>query len=408
MSWNANHIKSDFPIFKHFQNQGHSFAYLDSAATTQLPRRVIDRLHQFLSQENASTNRGIYPLGWGATQLYEQARATVAEYIGANQPKDVLFTAGVTHSINLVALGYLEQKLKRGDQVVISIMEHHANFIPWQRLCDKKGAELLVMDMDPITGTLIWEEDRFFADRVQMIALGLVSNVIGTRHPIEEIATRARKKQIPVLVDAAQGLGEGGDLVGKLGVDFIAFSGHKMFGPTGIGVLWVAPQRQAAMEPVILGGGMVEEVGVRQTVFAEWPTRMEPGTPNTAGALGLATGLQYWQEVNSVWNPKEALAELHEKVFNFLSELEGVQVYTDLKAGRGILSFICDWVHPHDLATFLGQKGVCIRAGHHCAQPLMKRLGVGSLSRVSLSYYNDEQDIEMFVNQMNRARKFFK
>lgn len=408
MDLNEINIKADFPIFRHFKKENLPFTYLDSAATTQLPGKVIHRLQQYFAEENASANRGIYPLGWEATQRYEQARTTVAGYLGAEQSSDVLFTAGVTHSINLVTLGYLEQRLKKGDQVVVTIMEHHANFIPWQRLCDQKGAELLVMDIDPLTGALIWDEDKFFADRVQMIALGLVSNVMGTRHPIEEIAARARKKQIPVLVDAAQGLGDGEDLVNRLGVDFIAFSGHKMFGPTGTGVLWVAPQRQEELEPVVFGGGMVEEVNIRETIFADWPSRMEPGTPNTAGALGLATGLQYWQEIISVLDPKTALVRLQNRVFNFLSELEGVRVYTHLEAGRGILSFACDWVHPHDLATFLGQKGVCIRAGHHCAQPLMKRLAVGSLSRVSFSYYNDDEDVEHFINQMNRARKFFK
>ena len=405
---NEFNIKADFPIFQHFKDQNLPFIYLDSAATTQLPGKVIDRLQHFFTAENASTNRGIYPLGWGATQIYEQARETVAEYLGAKQPEDVLFTAGVTHSINLVALGFLEQKLKKGDQVVVSVMEHHANFIPWQRLCAKKGAELLVMDIDPLTGTLQWDQEKYFADRVQMIAVGLVSNVMGNRHPIENIAARARRKQIPVLVDAAQGLSDGNDLVNKLGVDFIAFSGHKMFGPTGIGVLWITPERQSEMEPVILGGGMVEEVGIRQTVYSGWPSRMEPGTPNTGGALGLATGLQYWQEGIEIVEARTHLRKLQEKVVHFLLELGGTQVYTNLEDGRGILSFSCDWVHPHDLATFLGQKGICIRAGHHCAQPLMERLSVGSLSRVSLSYYNDEEDVEIFVNQMIQAQNFFK
>lgn len=408
MDLNDLKLKSDFPIFQHFHNRNLPFIYLDSAATTQLPRKVINRLQHFFAEENASTNRGIYPLGWGASQLYEAARATVANYLGANQPKDVLFTAGVTHSINLVALGYLEQKLKRGDQVVISVMEHHANFIPWQQLCAKKGAELLVMDIDPQTGVLQWEEDRYFGEEVQFIALGLVSNVTGNRQPIEKIAARARENQIPVLVDAAQGMGDGGDLVGRLGVDFIAFSGHKMFGPTGIGVLWVSPHRQFEMEPVIFGGGMVEEVNRRDTIFADWPSRMEPGTPNTAGALGLATGLQYWRDNIASLAINNHLQNLQERVFSFLLELGGIQVFTCLEDGRGILSFSCDWVHSHDLATFLGQKGICIRAGHHCAQPLLKRLSVGSLSRVSISYYNDDEDIEIFIKQMIRARKFFK
>jgi len=401
-------LKADFPIFQHFKNKNLPFIYLDSAATTQLPGVVINRLQQYFVEENASTNRGIYPLGWGATQLYELARATVAKYLGASQITDVLFTAGVTHSINIVALGYLEQRLKEGDQVVVSVMEHHANFIPWQRLCAKKGAQLLVMDIDPLTGVLEWEEDKYFSDRVQFIAMGLVSNVTGNRQPIEKIASRAKEKQIPVLVDAAQGLGDGADLVGRLGVDFIAFSGHKMFGPTGTGVLWVSPDRQSEMEPVILGGGMVEEVHIHHTSFAEWPRKMEPGTPNTAGALGLATGLEYWRNHIAILDYRRHLFRLQEKVAHFLLDLGGVQVYSNLEDSRGILSFSCDWVHSHDLATFLGEKGICIRAGHHCAQPLMKRLSVESLSRVSISYYNDEEDLEVFIQQMVRAQKFFK
>lgn len=396
------HVRDQFPIFTAHPQ----LAYLDSAATGQKPRRVIDRLTRFYESENANIHRGVYALSGEATATYDAARSTVAGFIGAASSREVVFTRGTTEAINLVAQAWGRANVGAGDEVIVTEMEHHSNFVPWQVLAQDRGARFLVA---PVTdaGDLDLEGlARLLSSRTRLVALTHISNVLGTINPVRAVAAMAHQAGALVLVDAAQSVAHGGVDVGALDCDFLAFSGHKLFGPTGIGVLYGREPLLDAMQPWQVGGGMIGEVTAGRTTWADLPARFEAGTPPIAEAVGLAEAIGFVEELGTeAITTHEAL--LLDLALDRLSGIPGVRLVGDPDQRASVLSFTLDGVHPHDLGTVLDEHQVAIRAGHHCAQPLMRRLGLPATARASFSVYNTPDDVEALGRGVERARELF-
>jgi cysteine desulfurase/selenocysteine lyase len=398
-------IRRDFPILRQ-RVYGKPLVYLDSASTTQKPQAVIDRLTRFYVEENANVHRGVHLLSERATDAYESARAGVARFLNAAESREIVFVRGATEAINLVAQSYGRATVGRGDAIVISAMEHHSNLVPWQLLCAERGAELRII---PTSGAGELDLDIYetlLDDRTRLVAVVHVSNALGTINPVEDIVRLAHRRGIPVLVDGAQAVGHMAVDVQALGCDFYALSGHKMFGPTGIGVLYGASSRLAAMPPYQSGGDMISSVTFERTLFNALPHRFEAGTPDIAGAVGLAAAIGYLTEIGL-----DRIAaheqELLEYATDALSEIPGIRVIGTATEKAGILSFVLDRVHPHDVGTMLDREGVAIRAGHHCCQPLMSRLGVAATARASLALYTTREEIDALVAALQTVREVF-
>ena len=395
-------VRSQFPIF----NAHPDLSYLDSAATGQKPQRVIDRLTRFYESENANIHRGVYSLSGEATASYDAARTTVARFINAASSPEVIFTRGTTEAINLVAQAWGRANVGAGDEIVVTEMEHHSNFVPWQVLAQERGARFLVA---PITdaGDLDLEAmARLISPRTRLVALTHISNVLGTINPVRQVAEMAHAAGALVLVDAAQSVAHGGVNVGDLDCDFLAFSGHKLFGPTGIGVLYGRESILGAMQPWQVGGGMIGEVTVASTTWADLPARFEAGTPPIAGAVGLSEAIEFVEGLGG-----DAITahegELLDLAIDRLSSIPGVSVIGNPRQRASVISFTLAGVHPHDLGTVLDEHQVAIRAGHHCAQPLMRRLGLPATARASFSVYNTPDDVEALGRGVERARELF-
>jgi cysteine desulfurase / selenocysteine lyase len=398
-------IRRDFPILRRLVH-GRPLVYLDNAATTQKPQVVLDRLTRYYAEENANVHRGVHALSEHATGVYEDARTTVQRFLNAAAPHEIVFVRGTTEAINLVASSYGRQFIGPGDAVVVSAMEHHSNIVPWQIVCKEKGAQLRVA---PISDAGELDLDRFEAlldERTRIVSIVHVSNALGTINPIEKIVELAHRRGIPVLVDGAQAPAHMTVDVQALGCDFYALSGHKLFGPTGIGVLYGTSSLLDRLPPYQSGGDMIRSVSFERTTYNTLPYRFEAGTPNIAGSLGLATAIEY---LTGVGLDRVAASEhdLLEYATQRLSEIPGIRIVGTAPHKAGILSFLLDGVHPHDIGTILDQEAVAIRTGHHCCQPLMDRLGIPATARASLALYNTHEEIDALTAAVGRVQEVF-
>ena len=398
-------IRKDFPILDQIVND-EPLVYLDNAATTQKPLTVLETINHYYEQDNANVHRGVHTLAERATASYEAARETIRKFINAGSTKEVLFTRGTTTSLNWVAR-FAEEVLTVGDQVLISVMEHHSNIIPWQEACRKTGAELIYVYLKD--GALDMEDLRAkLTDKVKFVSLAHASNVLGVVNPVKEITQMAHEVGAIMVVDGAQSTPHMKIDVLDLDVDFFAFSGHKMAGPTGIGVLYGKEKYLEQMSPVEFGGEMIDFVYEQSASWKELPWKFEAGTPNMAGAIGLATAVDYLEKIGM--DAIEAYEqELIEYVFPKLQAIEGLTIYgsPDLAQRSGVIAFNLADLHPHDLATALDYEGVAVRAGHHCAQPLLQYLEVPATARASFYIYNTKADCDKLVDALLKTKEFF-
>jgi cysteine desulfurase/selenocysteine lyase len=401
-------VKKDFPILDR-DVAGHRLVFLDSAASSQKPRAVLDAMEHYYVTTHANVHRGVYTIAEEATKAYEAARSTVARFIGAPSPRGVVFTKNATEAVNLVAHSYGRSLLPPGKAVLLSVMEHHANLVPWLMLQEERGTELRFLDIDD-AGRLVLDDLDRLLDGVGLVALTAMSNVLGTLNPIAEIAARAHAAGAVVLVDAAQSVPHAVTDIAAMGCDFLAFSAHKMCGPTGIGVLWGREDLLEAM-PAFLGGGeMIRDVRLDGWTPNEIPWRFEAGTPPIAEAIGLSAAVDYLTDLG-MEAVREHEVALTSHALATLSERHGddLRIFGPLEAADrgGVISFTFRDIHPHDLSQVLDSSGVCIRAGHHCARPLMRRLGVPATSRASFYVYNDEADVEALSDGLLAATDLF-
>jgi cysteine desulfurase/selenocysteine lyase len=398
-------IRQDFPVL-HQKVHGKPLVYLDNAATTQKPQAVIDTIVRYYQSENSNVHRGIHFLSEVATQAYEGARTRVRQFLNAAHDHEIIFTRGTTESINLVAQSYGRSEIKPGDEVIISAMEHHSNIVPWQMVCEEKGARLRVI---PITdaGELVLEEyERLLTDHTKLVGIVYVSNVLGTVNPVKQMIAMAHSRGIPVLVDGAQATPHMPVDVQDLGCDFLAFSGHKVYGPTGIGVLYGRADLLEAMPPYQGGGDMISAVTFEKTVYNSLPHKFEAGTPHIEGAIALAAAIEYVQRIGLTQiaaYEKELLAYGTE----LLSAIPGLRILGTAKDKASVLSFVLDDVHAHDIGTILDHEGIAVRAGHHCAMPLMKRFGVPATARASLAFYNTREELEALAKGIHKVKEVF-
>ncbi len=405
-SWQISDCKKDFPLFQ-TSILGSTLHYLDNAATTQKPASVIDAISGCYAHQYGPTHRGIYPLAEAATSAYENARKTLADFIGSPTPHQVIFTRSATEAINMVASAWMLPRLNPGDRIWVSRMEHHSNFLPWQRICQVSGAELRIIELHE-DGTLNLEDaNGLFDKQSRLITLCHVSNVLGIENPIRNICEKAQAAKIPVFIDAAQSVGHQAIDVQTLGCDFLAFSAHKMYGPSGIGTLYGKLERLEEMEPALLGGGMVDEVYDTHSTWVPIPQRFEAGSPNLAGAIGFSAAADYLSKIG-LKQIQAHMSHLTRDAIQKLPLLKGIRLFPDQNTVRAsIVSFDVEGIHPHDLAQVAGENGVAIRAGHHCCQPLMHYLGVTGTARASFGLYNQPEDVDALVLALEKAIKFF-
>ena len=398
-------IRDDFPILRR-QVHGQPLVYLDNAATTQKPRRVIDRLVQFYSQENANIHRGVHVLSVEATDTYDAARERVRQFLNAAEAREIVFVRGATEAINLVAATFARTAVRAGDDIVISEMEHHSNIVPWQRLCEEKGAHLRVIPITDSGELRLDEYERLLGARTRLVSITHVSNALGTINPIDHVVRIAHDRGIPVLIDGAQAVAHMPVDVRAIDCDFYVFSGHKVFGPTGIGVLYGRSALLEAMPPYQGGGDMIRSVTFERTLYNEVPHRFEAGTPNIAGVAGLAAAIDYVMTIGlDTIGAHERQLLAHGT--DILSGIEGLRLTGTASRKAGILSFVIDGIHPHDIGTILDRDGVAIRAGHHCCQPLMARLGVPATARASMALYNTHEEVEALATSLRTAKAVF-
>lgn len=404
MKFDVATLKRDFPIFSREIRDGQRLIYLDSGATSQKPNSVIDAESNFYRFSNAAVHRGAHQLAEEATDHYEGARSIVAEFLGAKSDQ-IVFTKSATESINLVAYA-LTSKIKSGDRIVVSEMEHHANLIPWQQLAKRTGAELAWFEVTPDGRLDLSKIDEVISANTAIVAITHQSNVLGTINPIEKIVKRASEIGAQVLLDACQSVPHLAVNVAKLGVDFLTFSGHKALGPTGVGVLW--GRDLEALPPFLFGGSMIENVTMTEATWAPAPKKFEAGVPNMAQAVGLGAALNYLTNIgmSSIHEHELYLTKI---LIAGLSDISGVNIFgpTDLESRGGTVSFTLDGIHPHDLGQFLDSKGIAVRTGHHCAWPLARKFKVVATTRASLYLYNDIEDIDALLAGVQDAKRFF-
>ncbi len=403
VDWHA--VREDFPILRE-QAHGHPLIYFDNAATSQKPRAVVDALRHYYEHENANVHRGLHELSSRATEAYEQARQRVATYLGATNAEEIVFTRGTTESINLVAQAWGGKFVREGDVILLTVMEHHSNLVPWQLLAERTGARLrFVPVLDD--GTLDLEQlPSLLTPEVKIFAFTHISNSLGTINPVSELCQKARAVGALTLVDAAQSVGHLPIDVQKLGCDFLAFSGHKMCGPTGIGGLYARAEVLDSIPPWHGGGEMIVSVTLEKSAFKKAPHRFEAGTPNIAGAIGLAAAIDYIERIG-----RSAIFEHDSDLANYaaqrLSELPGMHIFGPTKQRGALVGFVMDAAHPHDLTTFADQYGLALRGGHHCNQPLMRRFGVPGTTRASFYFYNTREEVDRMIEILRAAVRFF-
>ena len=405
-AWDVARIRADFPLLSR-PMRGHPLVYLDNANSTQKPRSVIDTESRFYAEQYANIHRGVYLLSQEATEAYDRARARVASFLNAGSVREIVFVRGTTEAINLVASSWGGANLGPGDEVLISAMEHHSGIVPWQLACEAHGASLRVIPVDDDGELILEEAERLFTHRTKMLSLIHVSNALGTVNPVKELVAMAKARGVPVLLDGAQTISHRAVDVQDLGCDFYVFSGHKLFGPTGIGVLWAREALLDAMPPYQGGGNMIETVTFAKTTYAPLPFKFEAGTTNIAGTLGLASAIDYVAAVGY-----DAIAaheqKLVDRVLAGLATLPEVRMIGNPKDRVGVFSMTIDGVHPHDAGTILDLEGIAVRAGHHCVQPLMARFGVPATIRASLAFYNTAEECDALLSGLRKCVEVFR
>ncbi|WP_303984903.1 cysteine desulfurase [Niallia circulans] len=403
----SKHIRSYFPILNQEVN-GHPLVYLDSAATSQKPVQVIETIENYYREYNSNVHRGVHTLGTRATDAYEGAREKVRKFISASSIEEIIFTRGTTTALNTVAQSYAMENVKEGDEIVITPMEHHSNIIPWQQVAKKTGATLKYLPMQADGTIALGDVENTITPATKVVSIAYVSNVLGVINPIKEIAAIAHKNGAVLVVDAAQGAPHVKIDVQDLDCDFLGFSGHKMCGPTGIGVLYGKKQLLENMEPIEFGGEMIDFVGLYESTWKELPWKFEAGTPIIAGAIGLGAAIDFLEEIG-LGNITEHEHKLAAYAMEKMSSINGLTIYGPQNANNraGVITFNIEDVHPHDVATVLDAEGIAVRAGHHCAQPLMKWLNVSATARASFYLYNSEEDVDKLVEGIGKTKEYF-
>ncbi|MDH3267737.1 MAG: cysteine desulfurase [Ignavibacteria bacterium] len=404
-SYDVERIREDFPILKkkvHDKN----LVYLDNAATTQKPTYVIDRVNKYYTTMNANIHRGVHALSQEATEAFEGARIQIKQFINALGKNQIIFTRGTTEAINLVASSYGRANVNEGDEIIISHMEHHSNIVPWQMLCKEKNAKLRIIPIND-NGELIYEEfEKLVNEKTKFISIVYVSNSLGTINPVKKIINYAHQFKIPVLVDAAQAVNHIKVDVQDLDCDFLAFSGHKIYGPTGIGALYGKVELLDTMPPYQGGGDMISKVTFDETTYNELPHKFEAGTPDIAGAIGLGAAIEYVSKIG-IENIKDHETSLLEYATKQIAEVPGLRIIGQAREKTSVLSFVLENIHPHDIGTFLDFEGVAIRTGHHCTQPVMQRFNIPATSRASFAMYNTKEEVDVLVNGLKKIIEVF-
>ena len=396
-------FKNDFPILNQKVN-GLPLIYFDNAATSQKPNCVLETLDNYYSNYNSNVHRGVHELSQQATNAYEASRETVSEFIGSRKSNQIVFTKGTTDGINLVARSWAAENLKRGDEILISTMEHHSNIVPWQMVCDQIGAKLIVAPIDQ-KGQLIMDEMiKMISSKTKLISISHVSNTLGTINPISEIIDIGHKNNCKVLIDAAQSIPHFSVNVEELNCDFLVFSGHKIFGPTGVGVLYVKEEIYKEMKPFMGGGDMIKEVTFDKTTYNEPPFMFEAGTPNIAGVIALAKAISYVQQIG-MSNINNLENELLSYATEELCKIDKLNIVGTATQKASVISFNFEGIHPFDIGTLLDQMGIAIRTGHHCTQPLMDFYKIPGTARASFAFYNTKEEIEIFIKSLKKVIK---
>jgi cysteine desulfurase / selenocysteine lyase len=405
LAFDINKVRSDFPIL-HRRVHDKPFVYFDNAATTQKPTSVIERMDHVYRNTNSNIHRGVHHLSDLTTGHFEQARETARKFINARHDHEIIFTSGTTAGINLVAFSFGEKYVSAGDEIIISAIEHHANIIPWQMLCERKSASLKVIPMDD-NGVLLPDEyEKLFSPKTRLVAITHVANSIGTKNPVREMIEIAHRHEVPVLVDGAQAVQHGRTNVQELDADFYVFSGHKMYGPTGIGVLYGKERFLEEMPPYQTGGEMVDKVTFEKTSFNRLPFKFEAGTPDYVGAIGMAAAMDYLNETGL------DEIEMHEKDLleygsRKLGEIDGLFFYGQAANKISVLSFLLEDIHPYDAGMIIDKYGIAVRTGNHCAQPVMDRLGIRGTIRASLALYNTREEIDRLCEAITKVKQMF-
>ncbi len=401
----AAQVRKDFPVLHQLVN-GKPLVYLDNGATSQKPQCVIDALVRYYTTDNANVHRGVHTLSQRATDDYENARSKIRSFLNAASDQEIIYTRGTTESINLVAQTFGKQNIGDGDEIIVSNMEHHSNIVPWQILCEEKGAILRVVPIDDSGELLMDEFESMLGPRTKLVSMTHVSNALGTIVPAERIVELSHAQGVPVLLDGAQAVPHMRVDVRSLDCDFYVFSGHKLFGPTGIGVLYGKAELLDSMPPYQGGGEMIKSVTFEKTLYADLPYKFEAGTPNIAGAIGLGEAIDYVEALgyDRIMAHEQELLDYGSRA---LSSIEGVKIIGTAAHKSGILSFIMDGVHPHDIGTILDIEGIAVRTGHHCAQPVMDRFQIPATARASLAMYNTKEDIDALVVGIDRVIEVF-
>lgn len=403
--YNIDHIREDFPILSRTV-YGKPLIYLDNAATTQKPRCVVEAITEEYYSVNANVHRGVHFLSQQATELHEASRETVRRFINARSTAEIIFTRGTTESINLIASSFTDSQMEAGDEIIISTMEHHSNIVPWQLQAERKGIKLKVIPMNDQGEVLLDEYASLFTERTKLVSITHMSNVLGTINPVKEMIATAHAHNIPVLVDGAQAVPHMKVDVQELGADFYAFSGHKIYGPTGVGVLYGKEEWLNRLPPYQGGGEMIQNVSFEKTTFNTLPFKFEAGTPDYVGTTALARALDYVSSIGI-----EAIAahehELTQYAMKRMKEIEGLRIFGEAEQKGGVISFLVKDIHHFDMGTLLDRLGIAVRTGHHCAEPLMHRLGIEGTVRASFALYNTFEEVDLLVEGINRVSKMF-
>jgi len=404
-AFDVSHVRLDFPALAQ-SVKGRPLVYLDNAATTQKPLSVIDAMNRYYRLDNSNIHRGVHELSERATASYEAVREKVRRFINAASPKEVIFVRGTTEGVNLVAQSFAKNLLRAGDEVLVSGLEHHSNIVPWQIVCGERDANLKVAPINDAGEILTESYERLLTEKTKLVALAHVSNALGTVNPAKSMIAAAHKKGIPVLIDGAQAMAHMRVDVRDLDADFYVFSGHKMFGPTGIGVVYGKESILNSMSPYQGGGDMIKSVTFEKTIFNDLPYKFEAGTPNIAGTIGLGAAIDYLSDLDM-----EAVESYEHELIAYASDkvgkIDGVRLIGTAREKSGVVSFLIDSVHPHDIGTILNEEGIAIRTGHHCAQPVMDRFGIPATARASFAFYNTKEEADALVRGIDRVREVF-